>query len=113
MKTFTAKQLSNRPAEIFREADKEGSVKINHDRYPDVVFVLEARERGAGSPINNYIPTHDHVISRIDLVAAMSPKELRFMELTRVEADAVNISSGVKHLCFRGVDISIVAKVDA
>jgi len=44
MKTFTAEQLSNNPAQVYREADKTGSVQISHDRYPDVVFVLVAKE---------------------------------------------------------------------
>jgi len=42
MKTFTAEELSNNPAQVYREADKNGSVQISHDRYPDVVFVLSA-----------------------------------------------------------------------
>lgn len=45
MKTFTAKELNKSPAQVFRAADQEGSVKINHDRYPDKVFIIEARRR--------------------------------------------------------------------
>lgn len=46
MKTFNATELNKSAAKVFREADKSGSVKINHDRYPDKVFILEGRERG-------------------------------------------------------------------
>lgn len=46
MKTFNATELNKSAAKVFREADINGSVKINHDRYPDKVFVMEARERG-------------------------------------------------------------------
>lgn len=49
MKTFNATELNKSAAKVFREADINGSVKINHDRYPDKVFVMEARERGAAS----------------------------------------------------------------
>jgi hypothetical protein len=55
MKTFNATELNKSAAKVFREADKAGSVKINHDRYPDKVFVLEARERRTGcqhEPLN-------------------------------------------------------------
>ncbi len=46
MKTFTSTQLNKSPAQVFRAADQEGKVKINHDRYPDKVFIMEGRERG-------------------------------------------------------------------
>ncbi len=46
MKTFTAKELNKSPAQVFRAADQDGSVKINHDRYPDKVFIIEGRSRG-------------------------------------------------------------------
>jgi hypothetical protein len=45
MKTFTPTQLHQNPAKVFRAADKDGSVLIKHDRYPDVEFVLTAREK--------------------------------------------------------------------
>jgi hypothetical protein len=44
MKTFTPTQLHQNPAKVFRAADKDGSVLIKHDRYPDVVFVISGRE---------------------------------------------------------------------
>jgi len=44
-KTFSAKQMHNSPRQVFREADKTGKVKINHDHYPDKVFELIARDR--------------------------------------------------------------------
>lgn len=43
MKTFTAEELNKSPAQVYREADKNGSVQISHDRYPDMVFVLTAQ----------------------------------------------------------------------
>jgi hypothetical protein len=45
MKTYSASDLSNRPAKIFSEVDKNGEALINHDRYPDKVFILKGRER--------------------------------------------------------------------
>lgn len=45
MKTITAKEFNKRPAQAFREADKVGAIKINHDRYPDKIFFLESRDR--------------------------------------------------------------------
>lgn len=65
MKTFNATELNKSAAKVFREAYKEGSVKINHDRYPDVVFVLEARARGVAAkdwtPIDDSISIGDVV----------------------------------------------------
>lgn len=49
MKTFSAKNFSNKPEPVYRAADREGEVKINHDRYKDKIFILTARER---NPIN-------------------------------------------------------------
>lgn len=45
MKTFTAKEFSNTPQQVYREADKNGEAMINHDQYHDVVFILTVRER--------------------------------------------------------------------
>jgi hypothetical protein len=45
MQAFTPTQLHQNPAKVFRAADKDGSVLIKHDRYPDVVFVLTAKEK--------------------------------------------------------------------
>lgn len=42
---LTAKEMHNSPAQAYREADKGEKVVINHDRYPDKVFELTARER--------------------------------------------------------------------
>ena len=46
-KTFTAEEFSNKPQQIYREADKGNAVTINHSRYPDVVFEITARPRRA------------------------------------------------------------------
>lgn len=45
MKTFTATELNKSPLKIFRAVDQTGAVKINHDRYPDKLFILESRDR--------------------------------------------------------------------
>lgn len=42
---LTAKDMHNSPAQAYREADKGETVIINHDRYPDKVFELTARDR--------------------------------------------------------------------
>lgn len=42
---ITAKEMHNAPGKAYREADKGETVIINHDRYPDKVFELTARER--------------------------------------------------------------------
>jgi hypothetical protein len=42
---LTAKEMHNSPAQAYREADKGETVVINHDRYPDKVFELTARDR--------------------------------------------------------------------
>lgn len=47
---LTAKEMHNSPAQAYREADKGNTVVINHDRYPEKVFELTARER---KPLSN------------------------------------------------------------
>ena len=47
MKTFTANEFRRAPRQVYRAADVEGSVKINHSDYPDKVFIIEGRERRA------------------------------------------------------------------
>ena len=42
---ITAEKLAKKPAQAYREADKGNTVTINHDRYPDKIFELTARER--------------------------------------------------------------------
>ncbi len=44
---ITAESLAKKPAAAYRAADKGETVVINHDRYPDKVFELTARERRA------------------------------------------------------------------
>lgn len=46
MKTFTALEFKNNPQKVYRTADREGSCKINHDRYSDRIFILQAKDRG-------------------------------------------------------------------
>jgi len=38
--------MSNNPQKVYRAADKDGSVKINHGQYDDIVFILTAKNRG-------------------------------------------------------------------
>lgn len=45
MKTFTAVEMSNHPQKVYRAADKDGAVKINHGQYDDIVFILTSRKR--------------------------------------------------------------------
>lgn len=48
MKIFTAEEFNKSPKKVFREADKNGIVKINHNNYDDKVFYLESRDRHSG-----------------------------------------------------------------
>ncbi len=43
---ITAENFSKQPALAYRKAEKGEEVTINHNRYPGVVFILSARERG-------------------------------------------------------------------
>jgi len=106
LKTFNATELNKNAAKIFRAVDQEGSVKINHDRYPDKVFIIEGRARRAGSC--DMVPAYDFIIKKIDMIGRLSPKDLRFMEITRKDAHILNIQSNVKFINFRGVDLTIV-----
>ena len=49
MKEFTAKEMHNAPAQVFRAADKavhtDDRVYITHDHYKDRIFELTARDR--------------------------------------------------------------------
>jgi len=45
MKTFTAEEFNKSPGIVYRIADKEGVVKINHGWYPDMIFTLVAKDR--------------------------------------------------------------------
>lgn len=54
---LTAKEMHNSPAQAYREADKGNTVVINHDRYPDKVFELTARDRNPlreNSPVDYF-----------------------------------------------------------
>lgn len=42
---ITATEMQIEPGKVYRAADKGEKVTINHDRYPDKVFELTARER--------------------------------------------------------------------
>lgn len=45
MDVFSAEQFNKHPRQVYRAADLNGEVRIDHDRYPDRVFVLTSRER--------------------------------------------------------------------
>ena len=42
---ITATEMQIEPGKVYRATDKGEKVTINHDRYPDKVFELTARER--------------------------------------------------------------------
>jgi hypothetical protein len=69
MKTFTATQLNKNAQQVFAAADKDGSVKINHDRYPGKVFIVETRERGMAAE-DLIIKPSDTLKARKKLIAA-------------------------------------------
>jgi len=45
MKTVNAEEFNKNPLKIYREADLNNEVRINHLHYPDKIFVLSARKR--------------------------------------------------------------------
>ncbi len=52
MQTFTAEEFNKSPGKVYRSADKDGVVKINHDRYPDLIFTLVAHDRSERREMN-------------------------------------------------------------
>lgn len=58
MKTFTANEFRRNPRQVYRAADVEGSVKINHSDYPDKVFIIEGRARGVQAPFER-VPSEE------------------------------------------------------
>ena len=63
MKTFTANEFRRNPRQVYRAADVEGSVKINHSDYPDKVFIIEGRARGEGVILEESIISSEEVIA--------------------------------------------------
>ena len=45
MKKVKAKQMHNNPAPVFRTADREGKIEIEHKHYPDRRFILIAEDK--------------------------------------------------------------------
>jgi len=45
MKTFNAEEFNKKPHIVYREADKNGSVRINHLHYKDRIFEITCRDR--------------------------------------------------------------------
>ena len=65
MKTYSAEDFRQLPARVYRHADKDGKVLINHRNYDDVIFELTARPRGASlddiaPPLNTARQIDDH-----------------------------------------------------
>ena len=59
MKTFTATHLNKHAQEVFAAVDKDGSVEIKHDRYPDRIITIEAYSRklvGSTDPYSAKLP---------------------------------------------------------
>ena len=46
MTTFTAHEFAKNALKVYRTADKEGAVRINHSFYKDSMFILTCRPRG-------------------------------------------------------------------
>ncbi len=51
---ITAEEFSNRPQLAYHKAEKGEEVTINHNRYPDVVFILSVRDRGEAMRDDDY-----------------------------------------------------------
>jgi len=45
MKTFNAEEFNKNPNKVYREADKTGSVRINHLHFRDKIFEITCRDR--------------------------------------------------------------------
>jgi len=76
MKTFTAKEMNKSPAQVFRAADQDGFVKINHDRYPDKIFIIASRDRY----INSHISGFSELVDPEDLKELDKPEPIRIYE---------------------------------
>lgn len=50
MKMFTSTELNKNARKIFRAVDLEGSVRINHEHYPDKIFIITGKKRGEADP---------------------------------------------------------------
>jgi len=44
--TFTAQELSKKPAKVYKACSKYGKVLIKHTQYPELTFELISRESG-------------------------------------------------------------------
>lgn len=53
MKTVTAEEFNKKPNAVYREADRNGEVRINHAHYSDRIFVLISRERNPAGGEDN------------------------------------------------------------
>ncbi len=66
MKT-TAANFKKNPQKHYRAADLGETVTINHDRYPDKIFEMIARDR---NPLNQEHPKEN--LSKADLMNAVN-----------------------------------------
>ena len=87
MKTFKAEEFNKSPQRVYRAADIDGSVRINHERYPDVIFVLEARNRG--------VSDKERAIDNIKQLKMLQQPELRFIKLPSEVYDAVAVEASM------------------
>ena len=88
MKTIEAKQFHMKPSTAYRYADLNGSIKINHDRYPDKIFVLTARDRREGVSRNERLESFDERLE--EFINTNS-----FVELIENSEDAFVLSCGM------------------
>jgi len=51
---ITAESFNKQPALAYHKAEKGEEVVINHNRYPGVVFILSARDRGEAMRDDDY-----------------------------------------------------------
>ena len=45
IKTFTANELKTQSRKVYKEVDKTGLARINHEHYPECIFEITKRDR--------------------------------------------------------------------
>lgn len=58
--------------------------------------------------ITDHLPTTDYLISKIDKIAAIDEPALRFLTITRTEANLLDLPL-VEKINYRGVDLTIIS----
>lgn len=46
MKTFSAYEFQRNPRAVYRAIDLGETVRINHNQYPDKIFIITSEPRG-------------------------------------------------------------------